>query len=195
MMPTIRSNMVIVFCCGALTAVCARPAVGGVVRPEEGAAVTSSGTLVSLDRSLCYGDCASYEVTLEGSGRVVYQGRAHVAAEGVREKEIGPDRVAGILALVSQRGFFEMKDRYSGRDCPEYCTDFPTVTIAVTHGGRSKRITHYLGCAGLPELVRLTELETKIDKMIGTREWVGRPLGPNGTTCFGRRPVADPADE
>lgn len=95
-MPTIRSNMVIVFCCGALTAVCARPAVGGVVRPEEGAAVTSSGTLVSLDRSLSYGDCASYEVTLEGSGRVVYQGRAHVAAEGVREKEI---------ALTVSRGF------------------------------------------------------------------------------------------
>ena len=193
-MPTIRSSMAIVFCCGALTAVCAR--IGRVMPPQESAAVTSSGTLVSLDRSLCYGDCPSYEVTVDGSGHVVYQGRAHVTVEGAREKEIGRDRVEAILARVSQCGFFEMKDRYSGRDsCPGYCTDFPTVTISVTHGGKSKRIAHYLGCAGLPELVGLTEFETKVDEMIGTAEWVGRPRGPNGTTCFRRRPVPDTSDE
>ena len=193
-MPTIRSSMAIVFCCGALTAVCARPAIGGVVRPGEGAAATSSGTLVSLERSLCLGDCPSYEVAVDEKGHVVYHGRAQVTAKGVREKEIGRDRVEAILALVSQHGFFEMKDRYSGDSCPGYCTDFPTVTISVTHGGRSNRIAHNLGCAGLPELARLSELETKIDEMIGTRAWVGRPRGPDGTTCFKRRP-ADAADE
>jgi hypothetical protein len=69
-------------------------------------------------------------------------------------------------------------DKYTAEQdgCPEVWTDNPIAVTSIRMGGRSKSITHYYGCQEndgnsiYPKA--LTELETKIDQIVGTDRWI-----------------------
>lgn len=114
----------------------------------------------------------SYSVSIESDGRVIYQGRDHVAAAGERRGQANPgalarlkDRIQGARALDYASAYVHGKP-----GCGGFRTDQPVVTLEFTLDGRTKRIRHDLGCEDAPPA--LTEIENLVDAAAGTSEWV-----------------------
>jgi hypothetical protein len=121
---------------------------------------------VTMARSACYGTCPVYQVTLEGSGRVTWQGQSHVAIPGAVTYQIPPQDVAGLVALFGQASFFSLDDSYRAQ-----ITDGPTTTLTLSLGGKTKSVKDYIGYAvGMPMSVE--QLEKAIDKTAMTQLWI-----------------------
>jgi hypothetical protein len=127
---------------------------------------------IRLTRTVCFGFCPDYTVTINGDGGVRYEGRRFVNAVGVRTATIPRQNVARLLARFDEIGFDSLRDAYRGQ-----VTDLPTYTITLTRNGRSKSVVDYAGLSvGMPRAVR--ELQDEIDRVAGTSQWVLRDGQP-----------------
>lgn len=117
---------------------------------------------ITLERTLCFGMCPAYSVTLNDDGSVVYEGREHTKVSGKQTWKIDPAAVRALAKEMQDAGFFELNDEYRAM-----VTDHPTTYTSLTIGSRSKRIKDYV--AGPP---RLKELENRIDEVAGTKKYV-----------------------
>lgn len=123
---------------------------------------------VTLERSVCYGFCPAYAVTIYGDGRVAYEGRQFVRVSGAQSGQADPAEVAALFAMIEDANFFALNDAYRAN-----ITDLPEYSVTVRQGGRSKTVVDYVGrAAGMPEAVTL--IENEIDRVAGTRQWVER---------------------
>jgi hypothetical protein len=128
-------------------------------------------TLISLKRSVCYGSCPDYTVTISSDGTVIFEGRKFVKMAGIHKGSISRDIVRQLIAEFDKENFFSLNDSYrSAKDgCPEEWTDAPTVVTSIKIDGRFKSIDHYHGCEQdqgnsiYPK--GLTNLENAIDKL------------------------------
>lgn len=101
-------------------------------------------TEVTLERTVCFGTCPSYKVTLRRDGTISYDGKRFVQLEGKYEGTFyGFDRLA---QLILSRGYFNFKDEYTVN-----MTDLPSTITSVVRNGKRKTITNY-GDAGPVEL-------------------------------------------
>ena len=133
--------------------------------------VTSpSPTMISLERTLCYGRCPVYSITIYGDGTVRYEGKEHVNVKGSQTRVVNHERVRQLVAEFEQAGYFSMNDAYTAY----MITDAPSAITSITIDGRTKRVRHYLGDRTAPKELML--LENRIDEVAGSREWVGSPL-------------------
>ncbi|MGH7509979.1 MAG: DUF6438 domain-containing protein [Gemmatimonadales bacterium] len=141
---------------------------------ESTSAATSSGPVVTLERTPCFGGCPVYTVAVSRSGKVTYQGRAHVRRLGTATAQIPQPRVDSLLHELDRGGYFTYADRYvqSEPACGRYATDSPSAITTVSHRGRTKRIEHDYGCGSAPGA--LVVLERRIDEMLGSARWTGR---------------------
>jgi hypothetical protein len=127
---------------------------------------------ITLTRTVCYGFCPAYTVTINEAGEVNYEGRAFVNVVGRRTATIPRESVARLVARFEEIGFEELRDEYRGQ-----MTDLPTTTIAIERGGRRKAVIDYGGLSvGMPQAVR--ELQAEIDRVAGTAQWVLRDGQP-----------------
>lgn len=155
---------------------CAARAPGAVARP---AAVSGTGgprlefALITLERKPCFGTCAVYTVSIAGDGSLVFDGRAHVDSVRFVSSHIDADRVAALARLFDESEFATLDDRYVNgeRNCRLYAADAPVVITSITIRDRVKRVEHDVGCANVPQ--RLTDLERRIDEIVGTSRWIG----------------------
>lgn len=135
-------------------------------------------TLITLRRSVCYGPCPDYTVTISSDGTVTFEGRKFVKMAGTHKGIISRDIVRQLIAEFDKENFFSLNDSYrSAKDgCPEQWTDAPTVVTSIKINGRFKSIDHYHGCEQdqgnsiYPK--GLTDLEAEIDKLAGTQQWI-----------------------
>ena len=128
-------------------------------------------TLITLERTACFGECPVYTVTIDARGNVVYQGKEFVRVQGRHTARIAPARVAALLQQAERAGFFTFDEQYRYVKNPDgsrgIVTDLPTTFVTIRTAGRSKRIEDYYGApAGLKELERRIDEETRI------RRWV-----------------------
>ena len=146
---------------------------GGEPLPSPDAASADS-TLITLERTPCFGTCPVYRVTLSGEGRVAFTGTRFVSRVGTATADLPPERVDTLLRALEAGGYFGFADRYVPGEppCARYATDLPSAITSVTARGRSKTIHHDHGCAGAPP--ELTRLERLIDETAGTARWTGR---------------------
>lgn len=127
---------------------------------------------ISLTRTVCFGTCPAYTVTLNGAGEVRYEGRAFVNVVGVARAQIPPDEVARLLERFESVGFESLQDRYHAQ-----VTDVPTYTVSLRRGDRTKTVVDYGGMAvGMPQDMR--DLQNEIDRVAGTSQWVLRDGQP-----------------
>jgi hypothetical protein len=117
---------------------------------------------ITLERTICFGMCPEYKVTLRGDGTVTYVGRQFVRVTGEHTWKIDPAAVRALAAEMEQAGFFQMEDKYTA-----LITDHPTTYTSLTIGGRSKKIMDYI--AGPP---KLKEIETRIDVVSKAKGYV-----------------------
>jgi hypothetical protein len=117
---------------------------------------------ITLQRTICFGTCPEYTVTLRDDGTVTYSGRQFVKTPGTHTWKIDPGAVRALAREMEAAGFFEMKDAYTAR-----VTDHPTTYTTLKIGTRSKRIQDYV--AG-PQALK--DIEAKIDEVSGVRKYV-----------------------
>jgi hypothetical protein len=86
---------------------------------------------VQLERTGCYGNCPAYTVTINGDGRVEYNGKAHVKERGLREGRVEADQIKTLLNEFATAKFFTLSENYSGESCTRYCTDMPTAVTEI----------------------------------------------------------------
>lgn len=125
---------------------------GDVVQPIE----------ITIQRTVCYGTCPDYEVTLRGDGTVRYTGRQYVRITGTHSWKVDPAAVRALAREMEQAGYFELKDEYTAM-----ITDNPTTWTTLTIGPRTKKIKDYF--AG-PK--KLKELQQRIDEVAGVKKYV-----------------------
>ena len=138
-------------------------------RPDDSPA---AGTTVTLERSVCFGFCPSYTVTVDADGQVDFTGREHVQTPQAHE-QVSPERVAAILAAVEQADFRSLKENYVNQDdgCANMATDMPSARITVADASGSKTVNFYYGCfGGIADTVkpRIDQLAKTIDEQLDT---------------------------
>lgn len=145
-----------------------------VAAPGPGEPTGSSGpATITLTRSICFGFCPDYTVSIKQDGSVTYEGRRFVNVEGVQTDQIDPAAVQALLARFDAVNFNALEDEYRA-----HVSDLPTYTLTLVRNGRTKTVVDYGGPgAGMPEAVR--ELEAEIDRVANTQQWVlrmGQPV-------------------
>jgi hypothetical protein len=126
--------------------------------PEE-----LSDLVIHMERTICFGTCPVYSVTIYGDGTVEYLGERFVAVEGEQTAQISEEQVRELVQAFYDADFFNMQDRYE-----DNVTDLPSTTTTITLNGETKSVYNYFGA---PE--ELEALEDKIDEISGAAEWVG----------------------
>lgn len=130
---------------------------------------------ITLERTVCYGTCPAYKLTITADGAVVFEGRLFVKKEGATIKSaISQERLKQLIAEFDRVKFFSLEDDYmeDRRVCDELATDNPTAYTSIRINGKSKTIKHYHGCRGPKVPKELTELENNIDKIVNTAQWL-----------------------
>jgi Domain of unknown function (DUF6438) len=127
---------------------------------------------VRLERGPCFGTCPVYVLDVDSTGRVQFEGRAHVRVLGTASHMIGKDNFRAIAARLVEAGFPSWQASYlgGGQHCGNYATDLPVVILSATIDGVPKRVAHDYGCSGAPRALR--ELHRMIDSVANSPNWM-----------------------
>lgn len=130
--------------------------------------------VITLQRTVCYGTCPEYKLTIFADGRVLYEGISFVKKEGKAWGRITRRQLDELILEFNKINYFSLADSYTPgtKVCPQSMTDMPAATTSLTGNGKSKTIVHYHGCRGSSVLDQLTRLENKIDDAVNVNKWV-----------------------
>lgn len=125
----------------------------------------NSSVTITLFRSVCFGRCPSYTVTV-GSNGIIFDGHCFVAAEGKHTDRADPDGVRDLARKFIEADFYSMEDRY------EACvTDVSTTSLSISIDGDEKRVIDHVGhLVGMPAVIR--KLEKEVDLFARTARWI-----------------------
>ena len=118
--------------------------------------------VITMQRTVCFGTCPAYTVTITGDGRVEYEGKQFVRVTGRATTTIPSADVAALVEAFEKAGYFNLNDRYTAN-----ITDQPTTTTSIRIGERFKQVIDYYGA---PQVLK--DLERQIDKVARTAQWV-----------------------
>lgn len=135
---------------------------------------SASDTLIVLQRGACEQRCAVYRLVIFADGTVIYEGRYFVRRAGLVKSSIPPEALEKLANDLDSAGFFQLADNY-GYGNKDQCQSFesgePGAILTLSYHGHSKTVLHNHGCTGsVPS--RLTDLEDKIDRAVGTAKWI-----------------------
>jgi hypothetical protein len=124
------------------------------------------GVKIELTRTVCYGRCPAYSVTIRGDGNVHFRGDRYVHDQGEHDAHIDPAAVMELVRQFEKANFFAVGDKYVAE-----VTDNPTYTLTLTVAGKTKTVTDYVGeQVGMPLVI--TDLENAVDNAAGTERWI-----------------------
>jgi hypothetical protein len=150
--------------------------IGFLLPAEAGAAPQQipHDTLITLERTPCYGTCPSYKLTISADGAVVFEGRRFVKQVGNVQSKISPEGLRKLIDEFAKINYFELRNRYEepGDGCKDWTTDGPSAITAITINGKKKSVRHYYGCRGIDVLADLTRLEQAIDDAVNSAQWI-----------------------
>ena len=131
-------------------------------------------TLITLERTPCFGMCSAYKITISADGRVIFEGRHDVKKIGTAKSMISQQALRALLAAFEKIGYFDLRDAYNEPEdgCKQWATDNPSAITSITIGGKSKRVEHYYGCYGIEVLAKLKTLEQAIDDAVNSQRWI-----------------------
>lgn len=136
--------------------------------PVDNPPPTQGPVAITLERTVCFGFCPAYRVTITGDGRVTYVGERFVNVRGEQRATIPAADVQRLLQRFDEVGFNNLRDEYRAQ-----VSDLPTFTVTLERNGRRKTVVDYGGTsAGMPESVRA--LQDEIDRVANTAQWVRR---------------------
>jgi hypothetical protein len=82
--------------------------------------------------------------------------------------------IAALAKLFEDNQYLTLDSRYvyGEANCKPYASDAQVVLTSITTQDGVKKVEHDAGCASVP--ARLTDLERKIDQIVGTSRWIGK---------------------
>jgi hypothetical protein len=117
---------------------------------------------ITLRRTICFGECPDYTVSIDGDGNVTYEGRRFVRVTGKQVARIDRTAVQTLLDEFERIEFFSLKDKYTAQ-----ITDLATTYVTLVLGDRSKTVEDYHGAPAA-----LRDLERRIDEATGVQRWI-----------------------
>lgn len=153
--------------------ICQGIAFSGGDAPDSGRRATK---VITLERTVCFGTCPNYKLTIFSDGRVEYEGIRFVKKMGKATGRISRAKLHELVTEFTNIYYFNLPDSFQPgeKTCPQEATDMPSATTSLTWQGRSKTIVHYHGCRGVGTLDLLTKLENKIDEVVNVKQWTGK---------------------
>jgi hypothetical protein len=139
----------------------------------------TESTVIVIERSICFGLCPDYTLTMSGLGRVEFDGREFVCATGRHTAAADPLEVSRLVRAMVAAGY----PGYSWEQ-GNLATDSPTVRTSLKHEGDRYEIEHYHGDTGAPRWLRA--MENEIDRVAGTQRWL--PFRGEGWSALCRTP-------
>ena len=139
---------------------------------------------LTLERTQCYGACPAYAVRILSTGYVQYEGLQFVRVQGHRTKQLTATQLKELETELRHIKLLDLRDSYVSQDdgCPVVWTDSPSAIITLRVGYQVKVVNHYFGCRersksdfGESYPPGLERFESRIDEIVGTREWVVDP--------------------
>jgi hypothetical protein len=139
-----------------------------------------------LRRTPCFGHCPAYTVEIAHDGKITWTGEKFVQTIGNAHAEVPPSDLRQLAHAANAARFFELDEsgRFPSPDCTRepdgtmacssfvaFCTDSSHAIITITRGGEAHTVDDAHCNNDNP---RLLELEQLIDKVAGTRDWIGR---------------------
>jgi hypothetical protein len=121
---------------------------------------------IELTRTVCYGRCPAYSVTIRGDGSVHFNGERYVLVLGEHDARIAPGEVMELVRQFERAKFFAAGDKYIAS-----VTDNPTYILTLTVAGKKKTVSDYVGeQVGMPLVI--TDLENAVDDAAKTERWI-----------------------
>ncbi|HKS10477.1 MAG TPA: DUF6438 domain-containing protein [Pyrinomonadaceae bacterium] len=130
--------------------------------------------VITLQRTVCFGSCPAYKLTIYDDGKVEYEGKEFVKRKGKAEGQITKAELEKLIAEFERIDYLNLADNYTleSKNCPQGWTDNPTAVTSLNWKDKKKTIVHYHGCRGSDVLDQLTALEDKIDQVANTKRWI-----------------------
>ncbi len=132
--------------------------------------------VITLERTVCFGTCPNYKLTIYSDGWVEYEGLRFVKKMGKATGQITRAKLNELVEAFTAIDYFNLPDMIEPgqKSCGQASTDMPSANTSLTWKGRNKSVRHYHGCRGLSSLERLTELENEIDRVVNIKKWTGK---------------------
>lgn len=129
-----------------------------------------AGVRIRLSRTVCFGTCPDYSITIFGDGSVVYEGRQLVKTKGKQYGRVPIDTVRNLADQFVSSGYFTFQGFYG--NCGG--GDAPMVVTTLTWAESSKTVKHCLDQNLLGRVPSgLIELEAAVDIAAKSHQWVG----------------------
>lgn len=124
---------------------------------------------ITLTRTVCFGFCPAYTVTMYSDGKVVWEGFANVETEGKDSVHLDPKVFAEVESAFHEAEFLAFEEDY--RDMT--MTDCPSAILEVRQHNMSKTVHRYTCDRNAPEV--LQHLEKLVDSLSLATKWIGNP--------------------
>jgi acetamidase/formamidase len=138
------------------------------------ASTQGKADLITLERTVCFGTCPDYKVTISSNGAVTFEGRQFVKTKGIARGQIKPEDFRQLVNEFEKIKYSSLDEKYEpgSPGCGMARTDNPSARTSIQINGRAKTVSHYYGCHDSEVLRSLTTLERKIDDVAGTEKWI-----------------------
>ncbi len=161
-----------------LAAVGAPAAAASYGRPVHPPQPRSAPDSIVLERTLCYGTCPAYQLTLRRNGDLRFRSR-NPGESLDTTVHIAPAVLDSLFTRAVQARFFSLPDSIVRGSplCPDFATDHPALTLTF-HGQRTKRVFYYTGCylrsdhTTAAPLESLARLARAVDSASGAHRWI-----------------------
>jgi hypothetical protein len=125
----------------------------------------NSKVIIELVRTMCFGSCPAYLVTVSTSG-IVFEGDHYVKAMGKQTARVDADAVRQLAKQFIDADFYSMDAVYKAS-----VTDNPSYILSITIDGHTKKVEDYVGpSVGMPAII--TDLENAVDDFAQTDRWI-----------------------
>lgn len=131
---------------------------------------------IGLSTSDCREGCPTYDLEVNQSGMVEFNGRGNTRQQGMAVKTASPEVAMEIRQAIDATSFWNLRDVY--RDMSDGCTqvdaDKTTYTWNVSTQGTAKIVVDYQGCKGVSELDALRKIPQLLIDKLSLGAWLGR---------------------
>jgi hypothetical protein len=127
---------------------------------------------VVLERTLCFGTCPAYRLSVSRSGGVRFESRNPGEERRHAADTVHPRGFGSIVTKADLIDFLALPEQIADdvRFCPHPSTDLPTAIVTVFMPNGSKRVEDNHGCYWAP--VGLRQLQDLIDTVTDANRWI-----------------------
>jgi len=183
------SSIPFVRCTGAVMAMMLALSACGGDDPES--AAVPGDFSATLERTVCFGSCPVYTVSVDASGLVQYDGTRCVAVYGHQQSRLSQKDLRALMAAFRDIDFFGLQDVY--RSDEGYCApgffDGTVIVTTLRVDGKVKTVRDWHGCNPQDIAAKLDAFERRVDDLLGTAQWVPCGTGsgefPDYSQCYG----------